>query len=239
MALVEAVSLRVRNLERVRAFYGDLLGLAAGVRLEEDPGAPPRPQEAPGLYHLALLLPDRTALGRVLVRLLAAGYPLDGGADHAVSEALYLRDPEGNGVELYADRPRDLWRHRDGQLVMTTEPLDWSGLAALGREHGPAPLPPGTRLGHVHLQVADLGRSEAFYRASLGLAVTCRYGSQAVFLSWGGYHHHLGLNAWASRGQPPAPPGSLGLVEVVFRGEAERRLQDPDGIAVRVVGGAP
>jgi catechol 2,3-dioxygenase len=225
---VGRVTLRVRQLERVAGFYetaiglerlggaGDGVRLGAGaatlVELIGDPEATPRPRRTTGLYHLAILVPDRPQLASALQRLIDARWRLIGAADHLVSEALYLEDPEGNGIEIYRDRPRDEWR-RDGQeIAMATLPLDLqSVLGDLDRgRHGPV-VPPTTRMGHVHLHVADLAGAERFYGGLLGFDVTARGYPGALFMSAGGYHHHLGLNIWAGEGAPPAPPGSTGL----------------------------
>jgi catechol 2,3-dioxygenase len=137
-----------------------------------------------------------------------------GFADHGVSEALYLADPDGNGVELYCDRPRSQWSKRNGQIMMVTEQLDLDGLLQEVSED-PVPwkgLPTGTDIGHIHLQVSDLGAAEEFYGDNLGFDVTSRIYPGALFLSAGGYHHHLGLNVWAGKGAPRPQPGSLGLI---------------------------
>lgn len=179
-----------------------------------DPSAPQPGRRSTGLYHTAFLLPSRRDLARLFKRLVSRGVVIDGAADHLVSEAIYLRDPEGNGIELYADRPRDRWAHRDGQILMAGEPLDLEGLlaeAATGDER--TGIHPEARLGHVHLRVSDLGRAEAFYRGVLGFDVTLRGYDGALFLSAGGYHHHLGVNVWGSLGAAPPPPGSVGLRE--------------------------
>jgi len=220
----------VADLERALLFYRDLLGLSTGpiqngeaalsspsgervLELEEHPEARPRPPHTSGLYHIAIRLPNRPALADLLQRLLDARYPLQGASDHLVSEAVYLPDPDGNGVELYVDRPRDAWTWQAGQVSMTTRPLDVEGLLSEAGKNGSTwqGIAPGTDLGHVHLQVADLKRAEDFYHGLIGLDVTVRGYPGALFLSAGGYHHHLGLNTWAGRGAPPAPPGSLGL----------------------------
>lgn len=206
----------VADLQRALHFYCELLGLkvihseadyaclsADGKRpmlaLTASPHVRPRPPHAFGLYHFAILVPSRIALARSLHRLLEMIYPLQGASDHLVSEALYLADPDGNGIEIYADRPREEWLWHKRQVQMETHPLDLDFLLAeLG--HGKVTwngLDPETRMGHVHLQVADLYEAEQFYRQILGFEVTARYGSGAVFLSAGGYHHHLGLNNWA------------------------------------------
>jgi catechol 2,3-dioxygenase len=177
-----------------------------------DPGAPSRPRGTTGLFHLAILVPGRPDLARALQRVAEAGWHLSGASDHLVSEALYLSDPEGNGIELYRDRPRDQWPVRDGSVQMATLPLDLDGvLGELRREDATAGMPTGTRMGHVHLNVGDLGAAEAFYSGALGFEVTVRGYPGALFVSAGGYHHHLGLNTWAGEAAPAPPPGSLGL----------------------------
>ena len=242
-----AVSLTVSDLSRSRAFYETALGLSVReledgalafgvpgeadlVRLHGDPSAPALDHWATGLFHQAILLPTRRDLAFALARLAEARWPLDGVADHLVSEALYLSDPDGNGIELYRDRPRELWRYDDGQLQMATLALDLRDLAGeLDTVDGPQPVAPaGTTMGHVHLQVASIPDAEAFYHGVLGFDVTTRGYPGALFVSAGGYHHHLGLNTWHSAGSGPAAPGSVGLrsYEVVLpdRAELERVL---------------
>jgi catechol 2,3-dioxygenase len=228
-ARLAGLTLRVRDLDSVAGFYTTLLGLRiaerhdGGVRLAPaqalfsldlvwDPNAPVRPRPSLGLYHFALLLPDRPSLAAVLRRLLEGRWALEGASDHGVSEALYLHDPEGNGIELYRDRPREAWPVAESQVAMTTAPLDVDRLL----EAAPAAsvLHPETRFGHIHLHVADLGDGERFYAHSLGLAVTQRSYPGALFLAAGGYHHHVGLNTWA-RGRR-APDGATGLVEYAW-----------------------
>jgi catechol 2,3-dioxygenase len=192
------------------------LGAAGGpplVELVADAAAPPRAPSSCGLFHLALLVPDRGALAVALRRVAAAGERLTGASDHLVSEALYLRDPEGNGIELYRDRPHDEWRRAEnGELAMATLPLDLDDLlAAAPADATDAGMPAGTTLGHVHLQVADLAAAEAFYVGALGFDVTVRGYPGALFVAAGGYHHHLGLNTWESAGGPPAAAGARGL----------------------------
>ena len=230
-----AIRLRVGDLERMQDFYETTIGLhtvgvedgvtamgANGTRLVElvpDPGAPSRPSGSTGLFHLALLVPTRAGLARTLRRVVESGWRLSGASDHLVSEALYLSDPEGNGIELYRDRPREEWSVVDGSLQMDTLPLDLERLLAEpGGEVADTKTPAGTTLGHVHLQVADLGAAEAFWVDALGLDVTVRGYPGALFTSAGGYHHHVGLNTWAGAGAPSPPPGARGLVrfEVVL-----------------------
>ena len=184
------------------------------VELVGEPDAPPRPRGTSGLFHLAILVPSRADLARALQRVAEAGWHLTGASDHLVSEALYLSDPEDNGIEIYRDRPREEWPVRDGVLQMATLPLDLDGvLSELRREDASAAMPEGTRIGHVHLNVGDLAAAEAFYSGALGFDVTVRGYPGALFVSAGGYHHHLGLNTWAGEGAPPPPEGSRGLRE--------------------------
>jgi catechol 2,3-dioxygenase len=249
IALTE-VTLRVADLARAQAFYQDVLGFAcqagpagtaalgppdsasALVVLEAAPEAPPRARGTASLFHVAFLYPDRPSLARVLRRLTDLGAPI-GSADHGVSEALYLSDPEGNGIELYVDRPRDAWPTADaeGQVSMFTEALDLPSLLAQARQPGPL-LPPDTRIGHIHLSVADLGTAERFYADGLGFGVTQRDYPGALFMARDGYHHHIGANIWRSR--QPARPGALGLSRFTV---AFRRAGDFDA-AVRAVGAA-
>lgn len=230
-ARVGAVALVVTDLERTARFYTNVLGmqglsagLAAGwhsfgaggqtlVHLIQAAGPALDPRR-PGLYHMAILLPDRFSLARILYQLAEAGYHLQGASDHGVSEALYLADPMGNGIELYADRPPDEWpRVEDGTLEMVTESLNLDRLLLTLKDR----LEPWrgmdarTRMGHVHLQVSDLAAAEDFYTRVLGLELQQHYGASAAFLSAGGYHHHVGLNTWQSRGAAPAPVDAAGL----------------------------
>jgi catechol 2,3-dioxygenase len=221
------------------------LGTDAGrpiVELAPAPDAPPRPAGTTGLFHLAILVPSRLELARALRRVSESGWRLTGASDHLVSEALYLRDPEGNGIEIYRDRPREDWRQVDGEIAMDTLPLDLEGvLEELARDDSPpGAMSPGARLGHVHLNVADLPSSEAFYSGALGLDVTVRGYPGALFVSAGGYHHHVGLNTWMGEGASPPPPGARGLdrFEMVLPSAAdvdaaERRLADAGVDATR------
>jgi catechol 2,3-dioxygenase len=204
------------------------------VELVEDATAPPRARHSSGLFHLALLVPDRPALAQALRRVTRAGWRLDGASDHLVSEALYLSDPEGNGIELYRDRPREEWRRDEhGELAMATLPLDLHDLLTASPEESPdAGMPTATTLGHVHLQVSDLGPAEAFYVDALGFDVTVRSYPGALFVAAGDYHHHLGLNTWASAGGPPADPAARGLRDFTIRfGDAGERDRATNRIA--------
>ena len=203
------------------------------VELVPTPDAPLRRPGTTGLFHLAILVPSRLELARALRRVSESGWRLTGASDHLVSEALYLRDPEGNGIEIYRDRDREEWRRVGGEIEMDTLPLDLEGVLSelAGEDARPGAMPPGTRIGHVHLNVADIPASEAFYRDALGFDVTVRSYPGALFVSAGGYHHHVGLNTWFGEGAPPPPPGARGLecFEVVLPRAAdleatERRL---------------
>jgi catechol 2,3-dioxygenase len=241
------VRLTVADRDRARDFYRDAIGLSdvkfgpnngtvrlgvedeSVVELVGDPSAEPRPQGTSGLFHMAILVPSRADLARALQRVANSGWRLSGASDHLVSEALYLRDPEGNGIELYSDRPRDQWQVRDGAIQMSTLPLDLDSLLGeLHKEDATAAMPAGTRMGHVHLNVGDLTAAEAFYSGALGFDVTVRGYPGALFVSAGGYHHHLGLNTWAGENAPPPPPGSRGLrhFEIRLPGAAQLAAEE-------------
>jgi catechol 2,3-dioxygenase len=180
------------------------------IILTGKPEAQPRPPHTTGLYHFALLLPSRVDLAQSLRHLVASRYPLQGAADHGVSEALYLADPDGNGIEIYVDKPRNAWPWLEGQLQMVTDPLNVEDLLSSYASSWNG-LPEGTRIGHVHLQVADLGEAERFYSGLLGFDLMQRFGHSALFFSAGGYHHHSGVNTWAGVGASAPPPGAVGL----------------------------
>jgi catechol 2,3-dioxygenase len=222
------IALTVADLSASSAFYEQAIGLrslpgaedrirlgageTAVVELFGDQDAPPRPPGTTGLFHLAILLSSRLELARALRRVANAGRRFGGASDHLVSEALYLQDPEGNGIEIYRDRPREEWPMEDGELRMDTIPLDLQGLLLeLPGEEADQPIAAGTRIGHVHLNVADLAAAEEFYVGALGFEVTVRGYPQALFVSAGGYHHHIGFNTWAGEGAAPPPPGARGL----------------------------
>lgn len=224
------VHLTVSDLDRSLTFYGEAIGLRllrqvrGSAALAADGGTPSlvltelrgarrKPARSTGLYHFAILLPTRVDLARALRRLEEMRHPLQGASDHLVSEALYLADPDGNGIEIYTDRPRDQWPRFGGALQMATEPLDIDGLLGeLDADDRPRQgLPPATTIGHVHLHVADLDAASAFYVDTLGFDLVVRLGGSAAFVSAGGYHHHIGLNTWAGVGAPPPPPDAVGL----------------------------
>lgn len=258
------IRLRVSDLARAVQFYSEVLGFTvvaddggtavlgtgpdeALLILHSAPGAPPRPPGTTGLFHMAFLMPDRVALGAMIRRVRDAGVTFEGFADHNVSEAAYLTDPDGNGIELYADRVRDVWHSVEGPIYLTTEPLDVEGL--LVAAEGAAPeLPARTRLGHVHLRVSTLEAAEAFYVDRLGMEVTTRRYPGALFFAAGGYHHHVAANVWGGVGLPHPPPGAPGLLsfEIVVPGAEARQtllgvadfgvLHDLDDVGVSIVG---
>jgi catechol 2,3-dioxygenase len=264
---IGTVSLTVADLDRSRAFYERAIGLGASelddgalalgvagerplIELRGDSSAPHLNRRTPGLYHLAILVPTRLDLAFALARLAETRWPLDGASDHLVSEAVYLSDPDGNGIEIYRDRPRDEWRRVGDQLQMSTLALDLNDV--LGELRAASELqataPSGTTIGHVHLQVANLDDAEAFYHRVLGFDVMVRGYPGALFVSAGGYHHHIGLNTWHSAGAAPAPSGSVGLRSFAIDLPDERELAAvlarveaasipstprPDGVLVR------
>ncbi|SDX62950.1 VOC family protein [Paenibacillus sp. CF384] len=276
-AQIGKVHLRVSDLERSLAFYREVVGLqvlsqgegtaelgaqdssAPLLHLREIPNAVPRPRRSgAGLYHYALLVPDRKSLGLSLRNLVASGIHI-GQADHFVSEALYIADPDNNGIEIYRDRPREEWeRDEKGQYVMGLDPIDWEGLLA---EAGDAPwsgLPAGTTVGHIHLHVSELPTTEHFYHDVLGFELVAQMADSALFISAGGYHHHIGLNVWAGIGAELTPENAPGLdyYEIVLPNETAQmalfaRLQaasvplqtdrgtvivrDPSGIEIRLI----
>jgi catechol 2,3-dioxygenase len=222
------VSLSVTDLDRSLRYYTGPIGLALLERnggeatlgvpgqpllhLVELPGARPWTESATGLYHFAILLPTRADLGRWIRHWYDLGMPEFGQGDHLVSEALYLRDPDGHGIEIYRDRPRSEWRWQDGRVQMASLPVDVSGLLAEAERSGVSwsGAPAGTTMGHVHLQVGDIAQARAFYCDVVGFDVVAEMPT-ALFISAGGYHHHLGMNTWHSRGGSPADPDVAAL----------------------------
>jgi len=227
------VALTVPNISEAVAFYRDVIGLSVHAEdegaarlgdgetellvLEEDPDADPRGPTEAGLFHLAVRVPSRAALGATLDRIRDR-WTLDGASDHRVSEALYLSDPAGNGVEVYCDRPRAEWPVADdGTVQMDTLPLDLGALSAAS--DGSASLPRGTDVGHVHLEPSSLTDARSFYVGALGFAVRQEWGESALFVAAGGYHHHVGLNTWNGRTDPARGRG-LAWFEVVVPTDA-------------------
>ena len=251
---VLGVGLVVRDLRRVERFYREALGLevvsrgkgqvvlGAGRRglltLVQRVGAKSGDRGGAGLYHTAFLLPARGDLGRFMRHVEEIGVRLDGAADHLVSEAVYLHDPEGNGVEVCADRERGEWVSREGRMMMGNLPLDWVGVAEAGSSGAWVGAPAGTRVGHVQLKVGDLAQAVRFYRGTLGLDLMMAW-SEAAFLASGGYHHHLGVNIWHSAGAGVRDEGQAGLgwVEMAAGAGVVARLgeetRDPWGTVIR------
>jgi catechol 2,3-dioxygenase len=268
---IAKVRLDVADLGRSTDFYERVMGLRTIAQdpertlLGADPEAPaveltalehpaPAPRGSTGLFHVAWLHTSRSALAETVRRIAGAGWRLEGASDHGVSEALYLSDPDGLGIEIYADRPRESWRHPPGGGVeMFTLALDLENLLASFPDDPGERMPPGTGIGHVHLKVADVAASERFY-TGLGFEQQARLPS-AAFVSAGGYHHHLGMNTWQSAGGSPAPESSPGLRHVAFEvngeaaldalteaaqagerdGAGELALVDPDGIPLSFI----
>lgn len=256
------VRLHVRDLPLVSGFYQDALGLVQTgadsdtvtlgtathplLELVSKPGLTPRDPRSAGLFHTAFLLPHRADLGRWLAHARAQNIPLQGASDHIVSEAIYLSDPEGNGIEVYVDRPVSRWQSRNGEIVMATEPLDIRGLldAAGGQDWNGAPA--GTIVGHMHLQVGDTQIAEDFWNGVMGFDVTNHYPG-ATFFGSGGYHHQIAANIWNSRGAGARPEGMAGLAgfevlvsdrpirdAIAMRAEAAGRLvsRTPDTVTL-------
>jgi catechol 2,3-dioxygenase len=246
---IGAVGLRVRDIDRMLDFYRRALGLtvldrgngaaklgAGGVsflELEHDPNARPDDKREAGLYHTAFLMPTRKELAQWLLQVARNHIPITGASDHGVSEAVYLDDPEGNGVEVYADRPPELWRWEGNLVVMNTDRLDVDSLLAEADPSLPYGAPPGLRVGHVHLRVGDIQAAENFYAGAIGLAITRRRGG-ATFLSSGRYHHHVAGNIWHSAGAGPRQNNCAGLAW--FSIEAEDGERQAIAARLRAVG---
>lgn len=225
---VSQVNLKVANLERSLTFYQEVIGLqvlqqtnsaadltADGktvlVSIQQPDDIVSKQGRTTGLYHFALLLPTRADLGRLLKHFLQVRYPLQGASDHLVSEAIYLADPDGNGIEVYADRPASAWSWNNGEVEMATVALDAESLLAEGEGEAWNGMSAGTIMGHIHLHVSELQKTEEFYTKGLGFEVVTRYGGQALFISTGKYHHHIGLNTWNGVGAPPSAENSVGM----------------------------
>jgi len=228
------VALTVRDIDRVAAFYETAIGLQpiaseGGVRtlgaggrvlleLRADRAAKAGDPREAGLFHTAFLLPSRADLAMWMIHAFEVRLPLQGASDHLVSEAIYLADPEGNGIEIYRDRARDEWPRRDGRIRMATDPLDLRALAADAARPWTG-APDGTVVGHVHLQVGDVSAAEDFYSGTLGFDIVTHYPG-AAFYSSGGYHHHLATNVWNSRGAGQRSRGAGGLAGVELLADA-------------------
>jgi catechol 2,3-dioxygenase len=224
---VGEVNLKVQDLQRSLSFYQEVIGFnvmehtgkratltADGIHpllsLEELEEPLPKEPRTTGLYHFALLLPSREELGKILAHFIKLNIQL-GSSDHLVSEALYLSDPDGNGIEIYRDRPSSDWTWNKDQVQMAVDPLDGRGIVAEADGESWHELPADTVMGHIHLHVSDLNSTEEFYVKGLGFDAVSRFGNQALFISTGGYHHHIGLNTWNGIGAPRPNVNSAGL----------------------------
>ncbi len=233
-----AVTLIVRDLDAVARFYEETIGLhrmgtdrdtaylgngSAVLLVLRQRDVDVEPSGFAGLFHIAFLLPARSDLAGWLRRAVKSGVRLDGASDHKVSEALYLTDPEGNGIEVYADRPRDTWNWKNGKVLMSTDPLDVQGLIRAGGRSAfdAARVPRGTTVGHVHLRVGGIAEAETFYRDVIGLDITSHYPG-ATFYATSGYHHHVATNIWRSRNAPKRSGRTTGLASF------ELIARDPD-----------
>ena len=227
ITFVGQVNLKVQNLQRSLAFYKEVIGFkvleqtehsanltADGktvlLSIEQPNNVVPKQERTIGLYHYALLLPKRSDLAKIVQHFLEIGLRF-GSSDHLVSEALYLSDPDGNGIEIYIDRDPSEWNWQNGEVEMAVDPLNFPDLLSGGKQQSWKGLPSGTVMGHIHLHVSELKKTEEFYNKGLGFEVVNRYGSQALFISDGKYHHHIGLNTWNGIGAPTPPPNSVGL----------------------------
>jgi catechol 2,3-dioxygenase len=235
---VGEVNIKVKNLDTALTFYQNIMGfqvlektdrkaalstngITTLVTLEQPDNVIPKEGRTSGLYHFAILLPSRADLSVFLRHFLGTGYPL-GAADHYVSEALYINDPDGNGIEVYRDRPSKEWTWKNGLVDMATEELDGNSILAESDAEW-MELPEGTVMGHIHLHVGDLQKAEEFYTKGLGFEIVSHY-PQALFLSTGRYHHHIAINTWQGVGVPAPPQNSVGLnwYTLVFPDEAAR-----------------
>ncbi|MBC1475197.1 VOC family protein [Listeria grandensis] len=264
------VVLKTKNNQKLAAFYKEIIGLkviaesvdsislGTGKRILVELVQVKRaqiPKEAKtGLYHTAFLLPSREALGSFLQHLLESEYPLDGAGDHIFSEALYFRDPEGNGIEVYADRPRAEWqRDEAGNLPMATNQVDGDGLLMAGADMDWSGVPKDTKVGHIHLQIGDIEATRNFYQTMLGFTIMTEIPS-ALFFAAGDYHHHIGANIWAGRDLPKLADDETGLAYFTIKTADIEKLQayliqqgitfqekdddilveDPNGIKLRI-----
>lgn len=246
---IQSVELRVKDLGNSINFYSNLLGFkiisqtdgtaelsATGeapyiFRLTEDKSAAWRQRGTTGLFHTAIRLPNRKELARVFMRLFDNRVKFQGFSDHLVSEAIYLADPDENGVELYADKPRSEWVNNMGQIEMDTLPLNLSVITAeLKGDNSPwNGIHPDTEIGHIHLNVSDLNKAQKAYSLLLGMNVTNSMYNGAMFFSAGGYHHHIGTNIWSSRNGSPAPDNTLGLISFTIKVPDENYVKELEG----------
>jgi len=238
---VSQLTIKVQDLDRSLKFYEQIIGFkvlekidssasftADGknvlLKIEQPENVIPKQPRTSGLYHFAILLPTRADLGKFISHMIQIQYPVQGASDHLVSEALYLADPDGNGIEIYSDRPSSEWKWNGSEVVMTTEPMDVQGVLAAGQGAAWNGLPAGTVMGHIHLHVSELEKSGEFYTKGLGFEVVCSFAGQALFMSTGKYHHHIAINTWSGIGAPAAPENGVGLESytVVLENEEKR-----------------
>jgi catechol 2,3-dioxygenase len=257
---VARVGLKARNAKALADYYSAVVGLEQLSRdgetitlgakgrpllvIEGDTAAKPDDPRSAGLFHTAFLLPTRADLGRWINFAAERQIKIDGASDHLVSEALYLTDPEGNGIEIYADRKPTEWKRTDGQIAMATERMDIPAVRASvpSGDAGWRGAPENSIVGHVHLRVGDPAVAEDWWHRMLGFDTVAKYGTQAVFLSTGGYHHHIGANTWQSAGAGKRDKGRSGLAWVELRSanaDARNSYEDPWGTEIRVVPGKP
>ncbi|WYL52513.1 VOC family protein [Aminobacter sp. P9b] len=255
---VSRVGLKARDAVALANFYRDVVGLqelgrdgetitlGAGSRalldIEADKAAQPDDPRSAGLFHTAFLLPTRADLGRWIKHAIDKRIPVDGASDHLVSEALYLTDPEGNGIEIYSDRPHERWKWTGSQVDMATEQLDIGSIVADAGDAGWQGAPDNSIVGHVHLRVGDPALAAEWWNKEFGFDTVAKYGSSAVFLSSGGYHHHIGANSWQSPRAGKRDLSRTGLAWVEMRSAdatTETSREDAWGTVIRTVPGLP
>ncbi|HLR67901.1 MAG TPA: VOC family protein [Virgibacillus sp.] len=239
ITFVGQVNLKVQNLERSLEFYQDVIGFqvleqtersanltADGktvlLSIEQPENVAPKEKRTTGLYHFALLLPNRSDLASIVRHFANIGLQF-GSSDHFVSEALYLDDPDGNGIEIYADRDPAKWSWKNSEVAMGVDPLNFEELLSTGKQETWKALPSDTVMGHIHLHVSELKKTEEFYIKGLGFEVVSRFGAQALFIADGKYHHHIGLNTWNGVGAPSPSPNSIGLESFTLKLPTEEK----------------